>query len=79
MEWLFGDDDADTTKMAGTDYSTLQGLLTLPVADPFENWSHAEKDPTLCPNTLGFQDNRLRLLCKCLLWSSFLYTSYNPK
>ena len=65
MEWLFGDDESTSkVNIHSTDYTKVQALLTLPVADPFEKWTKTESDVTTCPNTLGFQDNRLRLLRK---------------
>jgi len=62
MDWLFGDDEGTDKLMP--DYATPEGLQTLPVADPFEKWSMAEKDQNVCPDRLGFQDNRFRLLSK---------------
>jgi hypothetical protein len=60
MDWLFGDDEGARFDLP--DYTTIEGLQTLPVADPFEKWSLAERDQNVCPSRLGFQDNRFRLL-----------------
>ena len=61
MDWLFGDEE-NSSQSNRPDYSTLQGILSLPVAEAFEKWPEEEKDPKECPERIGIKDNRFRLL-----------------
>ena len=57
MQWLLGDDENDQNKLL-----TLNDILRVAIADPFEKWSDDEKDTESCPDRLGLHDNRFRLL-----------------
>jgi len=63
FNWFFGDD----TPPGSVDYTTLEGIGTIPVADPFEKWTDEERNTQQCPPKLNIHDNRFRLLGKCCL------------
>ena len=64
MDWLFGDDEECKEQTAAPDYTTLEGILRLPVADPFEKWPEDQRNSSVCPERLSIHDNRFRLLGK---------------
>ena len=66
MDWLFGDEDENKVQTVAPDYQTIEGLLQLPVADPFEKWPEDQKTTSVCPERLSIHDNRFRLLSKRL-------------
>jgi len=68
MDWLFGDEDESTGSTVAPDYQTLEGLLQLPVAEPFEKWPEDQRTTSVCPERLSIHDNRFRLLGKWCFW-----------
>ena len=58
MEWLFNDDVGENSVIA------RDTLLAVDVAEPFEKWKEEEKNTASCPDRLGINDNRFKLLGK---------------